>query len=39
MVKVTYPDGHAVNFTWKNKEYGFIRRGKKILRFPLPKHK
>ena len=36
MVRVVYPDGHEVNFMWIKGDFGFIRQGRCILRYPLP---
>ena len=39
MVKVTYPSGVIRYFMWINSKYGYYRKGKKILRYPLPDKK
>lgn len=39
MVKVVYPDGHVTTFMWLSGGYGYIRHGKRVLRYPLPKKK
>ena len=36
MIKVVYPDGHKINFMWTTAKYGYIRKGHRILRYPLP---
>jgi len=39
MVKVKYPDGHVVSYQWITGSHGYIRTGRKILRYPLPTRK
>ena len=36
MIKVVYPNGHEINFMWTNKKFGYVRKGKKLYRYPLP---
>ena len=36
---VEYPDGHVTYFHWISGKCGYIRRGKKVYRYPLPDKK
>ncbi len=36
MPKITYPNGKTINFMWLKGKYGYIRRKRKVCRYPLP---
>ena len=37
MIEIKYPSGIKRYFMWVKGKYGYYRKGRKILRYPLPK--